>query len=137
MTECSPGLSRRLRLLVNSRSGQSGIKVATLGDMDPAVRHALVIGAAALITTAIIRPAHARYRTWKNDPNRVQVAQRDWRGNYVPDLSIKRVERGLWLAAATIFALGCAIGWTVLTSPAALPSDGAPRITPTRSTDAS
>jgi hypothetical protein len=36
-----------------------------------------------------VSPLIARYLAWRNGP-RVQVARRNWRGVYVPDLAAKR-----------------------------------------------
>lgn len=71
----------------------------------------LYLGIAAFLTQGFFRPALKRYETWKADPNRVQVAGRDWRGRYIPDLRIKRAERAAWvllvlLAAAGVLVLG-------------------------------
>jgi hypothetical protein len=66
----------------------------------------IVLGIAALATEGFIRPGLARYGAWKKDPHRIQVASRDWRGRYVPDLKIKRIERSAWLLLALVFAFG-------------------------------
>ena len=58
-----------------------------------------------------------RYSDWKHDPNRVKVASRDWRGRYVPDLKIKRIERALWLLLAGVIAFGLLVNWVLITNP--------------------
>ena len=61
----------------------------------------------------VVSPAAAKYRAWRDGP-RVQVARRNWRGVYVPDLGVKRGERLFWLAYAGFIVMAGAIGWTVL-----------------------
>ena len=61
----------------------------------------------------IVSPLIDRYLTWRNGP-RVQLASRNWRGIYVPDLHVKRGERIFWLAFLAFVTLGAAIGWTVM-----------------------
>jgi hypothetical protein len=41
------------------------------------------------IYRGIVSPLIERYLAWKSGP-RVQVARRNWRGVYVPDLHVKR-----------------------------------------------
>mgnify|MGYP003580468325 CR=1 FL=1 len=65
------------------------------------------------IYRGIISPLIARYLGWRNGP-RVQVARRNWRGVYIPDLNVKRGERAFWLAYLSMVALGLAIGWTIM-----------------------
>ncbi|WP_426257004.1 hypothetical protein [Sphingomonas sp. DC2300-3] len=61
----------------------------------------------------IVSPMLDRYFRWRNG-TRVQVARRNWRGVYVPDLNVKRGERIFWLGYLGIVLLGLAIGWTVM-----------------------
>lgn len=61
----------------------------------------------------VVSPLIERYLAWRNGP-RVQVARRDWRGVYVPDLRVKRGERIVWLVYLGIVVLGLAIGWTIM-----------------------
>jgi hypothetical protein len=61
----------------------------------------------------VVSPSTERYLAWRNGP-RIQVARRNWRGVYVPDLHVKRGERIFWLVYLGIVVLGLAIGWTVL-----------------------
>jgi hypothetical protein len=61
----------------------------------------------------IVSPLLDRYIRWRNGP-RIQVARRNWRGIYVPDLAVKRGERIFWLAYLAIVCLGLAIGWTIM-----------------------
>lgn len=61
---------------------------------------------AAALTQVLMRPALTRYIAWKANPARVQVARRNWRGHYVPDLMIKRCERAFWISLAVTFLLG-------------------------------
>ena len=65
---------------------------------------------------AVVAPLIERYIRWKKGP-RVQVARRNWRGVYVPDLMIKRVDRLLWLSVICFIGLGFAIGWTIMVHP--------------------
>jgi len=89
-------------------------KLTTIGyhlgvDLRPIL--AATIGVA--IYRGILSPLIARYLGWRNGP-RTQVARRNWRGIYVPDLNVKRGERIFWLAYLALVALGLAIGWTVM-----------------------
>ena len=61
----------------------------------------------------VVSPLIERYLAWRNGP-RIQVARRNWRGVYVPDLHVRRGERIFWLVYLGIVALGLAIGWTVM-----------------------
>lgn len=61
----------------------------------------------------IVSPLLDRYIRWRNGP-RIQVARRNWRGIYVPDLAVKRGERIFWLVYLAIVCLGLAIGWTIM-----------------------
>jgi predicted SprT family Zn-dependent metalloprotease len=72
---------------------------------------AVTIGIA--VFRGIISPMVAHYLSWR-DGSRVQVARRNWRGVYMPDLNVKRGERIFWLAYLAIVALGLAIGWTIM-----------------------
>ncbi len=65
------------------------------------------------IYRGIVSPLLARYLTWRNGP-RVQVARRNWRGVYVPDLNVKRGERIFWLAYLGVATIGLAVGWTIM-----------------------
>lgn len=65
------------------------------------------------IYRGILSPLIARYLAWRNGP-RTQVARRNWRGIYVPDLNLKRGERIFWLTYLALVALGLAIGWTIM-----------------------
>ena len=62
----------------------------------------------------VVSPVAKRYRTWRDGP-RVQIARRNWRGVYVPDLNVKRGERLFWLAYLGIVAVGLAALWTTMT----------------------
>lgn len=64
----------------------------------------------------VVSPLIAKYITWKSGMQRVQVARRNWRGVYVPDLNVKRGERIFWLAYLAIVAIGLAVGWTIMTA---------------------
>lgn len=61
----------------------------------------------------IVSPLAGRYRTWRDSP-RVQIARRNWRGVYVPDLGVKRGERLFWLAYGCIAVMAGAVGWTIM-----------------------
>lgn len=63
-----------------------------------------------------VSPLLTRYHNWKVS-GRVSIARRNWRGVYVPDLGIKRVERTFWLALTCFVVLGIAVTWTALTMP--------------------
>lgn len=63
----------------------------------------------------VVSPLLARYLAWRDGP-RVQVARRNWRGVYVPDLNVTRGERVFWLAYLALVALGLAVGWTIMVS---------------------
>jgi hypothetical protein len=65
---------------------------------------------------AVVAPLIERYLKWKKGP-RVQIARRNWRGVYVPDLTIKRVERLLCMGLIGFIGLGFAIGWTIMVHP--------------------
>lgn len=73
---------------------------------------AVTVGIA--IYRGIVSPLLARYLAWKRGP-RVQVARRNWRGVYVPDLNVTRGERLFWLAYLGIVAVGSAALWTTMT----------------------
>lgn len=64
----------------------------------------------------VVSPLIARYLAWKAGPRR-QVARRNWRGVYVPDLNVTRGERLFWLAYLAIVAVGLAAGWTIMVQP--------------------
>lgn len=72
---------------------------------------AVTVGIA--IFRGIVSPMAARYVTWRNGP-RVQVARRNWRGVYIPDLNVKRGERVFWLVYLGIVMVGLAVGWTIM-----------------------
>lgn len=80
-------------------------------DLKPII--AVSVGIA--VYRGIVAPIFQRYRGWRNS-NRVQVARRNWRGVYVPDLRVKRAEQLFWLAYLAVVAVGLAVGWTVLVS---------------------
>ena len=61
----------------------------------------------------VIAPLLQRYRGWR-DGDRVQVARRDWRGIYIPDLRVKRAEQLFWLAYLALVVVGLAVGWTIM-----------------------
>jgi len=65
------------------------------------------------IYRAVVCPLLERYLNWR-DGSRVPIARRNWRGVYVPDLTVKRGERIFWLAYLGIVGLGLAIGWTIM-----------------------
>jgi hypothetical protein len=80
-------------------------------DLKPII--AVSVGIA--VFRGIVTPLLARYLAWRNGP-RVQIARRDWRGVYVPDLNVERGERVFWPAYLRVVALGLAIGWRVMAS---------------------
>lgn len=65
------------------------------------------------IFRGIVSPLLARYFAWRNGP-REQVARRNWRGVYVPDLNVRRGERIFWLSVIGFVVLGSTVGWTVM-----------------------
>ncbi|MAM37242.1 MAG: hypothetical protein CL949_01760 [Erythrobacter sp.] len=67
------------------------------------------------IYRGIVCPLLNRHRGWRGG-DRVQVARRNWRGIYVPDLRVKRAEQMFWLAFLGIVGAGLAVGWTVMVS---------------------
>ncbi len=48
---------------------------------------------ATAIYGSVVSPALVRYRAWKADPQRIPVARPNWRGVYVPDLTLIRLKR--------------------------------------------
>ncbi|WP_380789383.1 hypothetical protein [Sphingobium xenophagum] len=78
-------------------------------DLKPII--AVSVGIA--IYRGVVCPLLDRYRGWRCG-SRVQVARRNWRGVYVPDLRVKRAEQMFWLIFLGIVAIGLAIGWTVM-----------------------
>jgi len=73
----------------------------------------LAVAVGIAIFRGIVSPALEKYLTWKVGP-RTQVARRNWRGVYVPDLAVKRGERIFWLMFLGIVTLGLAVGWTIM-----------------------
>jgi hypothetical protein len=65
------------------------------------------------IYRGIVSPLLDRYFKWRNGP-RIQVARRNWRGIYVPDLYVKRGERLFWLGYLSFAVFGLAVGWTIM-----------------------
>jgi hypothetical protein len=78
-------------------------------DLQPIL--ATAVGIAAY--RAVASPLASRYRSWRDGP-RVQVARRNWRGVYVPDLAIRRGERTLWLAVGGFVVVAGMVGWTIM-----------------------
>jgi hypothetical protein len=62
----------------------------------------------------LIVPLRIRYRKWRDDPRRPKTAQRNWRGVYVPDLAIIRMQRLFWLAYVGFIVFGLWIGWMIM-----------------------
>lgn len=79
--------------------------------MDLKLIIAVTVGIA--IFRGIVSPLLARYFAWRDGP-REMVARQNWRGVYVPDLSVKRGERIFWLCYLGLVGLGLAIGWTIM-----------------------
>jgi len=65
------------------------------------------------IYRGIVSPLIARYLAWRDGP-RMQTARRNWRGVYVPDLTVKRGERIFWITYLGLVVLGLAVGWTIM-----------------------
>lgn len=59
-------------------------------------------------------PLMDQYSAWKADPAREKIARRNWRGVYVPDLRIIRVERALKAFGALFLMAGMAINFIVM-----------------------
>lgn len=87
------------------------VSLCNVGIMDLKPIIAVSVGIA--VYRGIVCPLLDRYRGWRSG-NRVQVARRNWRGVYVPDLRVKRAEQMFWLIFLGIVAIGLAIGWTVM-----------------------
>ena len=69
---------------------------------------ALSIVLSTAIYRGIVHPAQMRFRAWKADPNRVPVARPNWRGVYVPDLTMIRLRRLGWAGAVLVPLFGFA-----------------------------
>lgn len=78
-------------------------------DLKPII--AVTVGIA--IFRGIVSPLIARYLAWRDGP-RESVARRNWRGVYVPDLTVKRGERMFWLAYLGFVIVAGAVGWTIM-----------------------
>ena len=72
--------------------------------------------ALAAVAANLLRAVYTRYATWRDDPNRIKTASPDWRGRYVPDLQLKRAERGLLWAAIIFFATCLIWGYFIVTA---------------------
>lgn len=70
--------------------------------MDPMLRSAISTGLGIFLASAVVLPAWDKYKAWKNDPLREKVARRNWRGQWVPDLGLIRMERAI---KGTFFAI--------------------------------
>lgn len=73
----------------------------------------LAVAVGIAIFRGIVSPMIEKYRLWRDGPREL-VARRNWRGVYIPDLTVKRGERIFWLAFLAMAVLGLAIGWTVM-----------------------
>jgi len=73
----------------------------------------LAVTIATAIYRGIVSPLIARYLAWRDGP-RMQTARRNWRGVYVPDLTVKRGERIFWITYLGLVVLGLAVGWTIM-----------------------
>jgi len=69
------------------------------------------------LARAFVIPAFDRYAAWRDDPRREKVARPNWRGIYVPDLRIIRMQRIAWGTLAVVVALSLAMAYTVPTTP--------------------
>ena len=66
-----------------------------------------------MLYRGVLVPALGKYRAWRDGP-RIRTARRNWRGVYVPDLTIKRIERFGILLVLALFVCGAAVGWTIM-----------------------
>lgn len=57
------------------------------------------------ILNAFVFPIWNHYREWKHGPREI-VARRNWRGHYVPDLTIIRFERALKWSVVLFYLFG-------------------------------
>ena len=64
----------------------------------------------------VAAPSISKYRAWRDGP-RVRTARRNWRGVYVPDLTIKRIERLCVALVVGVVLFGVAVCWTVMVRP--------------------
>ncbi len=55
--------------------------------------------------TAFVFPMEKRYKEWKASDREI-IARRNWRGQYVPDLTLIRCERALKWSVISLFLLG-------------------------------
>ncbi len=78
-------------------------------DLKPII--AVTVGIA--IFRGIVSPLVMRYLTWRNGPREL-VARRNWRGVYVPDLTVTRAERAFWIAYLAFVVIAGAVGWTIM-----------------------
>lgn len=74
----------------------------------------LAVSVGIALFRGVVSPIIAKYLSWRNG-SRIQVARKNWRGIYVPDLNVQRGERIFWLAYLAIVAVGLAVGWTIMT----------------------
>lgn len=77
------------------------------------VSHYITTALGIALANAIGFPVANRYIAWKRDPSRERVARRNWRGYYVPDLSILRTERALWIVLIGLFLFGLVCIFTI------------------------
>lgn len=69
-----------------------------------------------MLYRGVLVPALGKYRAWRDGP-RVRTARRNWRGVYVPDLTIKRIERLCIAFVVGVILFGVAVSWTVMVRP--------------------
>lgn len=69
-----------------------------------------------MLYRGVLVPALGKYRAWRDGP-RVRTARRNWRGVYVPDLIIKRIERLCIAFVVGVILFGVAVSWTVMVRP--------------------
>lgn len=77
---------------------------------------ALIISMSIVLANVVIR-WHKRYKNWRDNPERVRVAVRDWQGRYVADLKIKRVERFFVFALIAFFVVAAFFSFVSLGLP--------------------
>ena len=77
------------------------------------MNQAIMTAGGVFIATAVLLPLDRRYRAWKASRSELTL-KRDARGNLVPDLTVKRAERAVLVAAAVLIIVGLAVGFTVM-----------------------
>ena len=77
------------------------------------LKQALITGTGIFIARAFVLPLDARYQAWKASRPEI-ILKRNWRGKLVQDLTVKRLERAVILFFVALFALACAVSYTIM-----------------------